>query len=902
LYQILKDYLNSNFEAYIREWFPNAYRINYTTWKTGDFNDSKPRNKNDGSLVFNMRDKYAKDFSTGETAGDIISIYAKRYCHGDNKQAFTELVERYNLQDIFPAKNAKDTKNNSYSTNEYNQNTYDNTYAAATEDDTANQPKPNVHKTKPTKETIEKDNKIKNILSKIQDYKAGDPVDLYLKARGITKYSHETKIVNGDKMDIMVNIIKDHKNNSSVVGIHEIFLTKDGKKRQTDNFPSKIQRAFTNKSISGNPVKLQAKGSNNGFIYVTEGIENGLSLQEHINNEVWCSLSIVNIPTLPFDDNKVYIIVFDNDLNKEAGRHNLEQTLEKLSKLKNKHFLYLLPSEEGKDANDLLKENKLKHLLLHKTPVPIQTKNSVRTSNGKSREGFSPYKPNEINEIYNNNDNAFPPSLFNFINIPYDNKGIAKRFLARYGDKYKNIINVGFFKYNDGVYKDHCDNHLFHDIEQTLVLTWYEFNYLTDKEQIKSFKQLWKTRGIGEYSTIIAIERYIRKMFELEADAKDFDNENDNIINMNNGYFDLDKIEFKPHTPSKLFTKKVEVDYKDSLNLGYMNSDWLKFLNQVFNNDQEKIRYAQKAIGYTFSTSIEEEKVFIIKGVPRSGKNTFLETIGTIMADYSDTEDEDFIVSRDKNSNYLLDARAQLKGKRFLHISELSAKSRINSNLIKRLAGDKYMTGAEKFKGKITYKQQVKYWIATNNLDFDNFDDSVRTKLAIIEFNNRFYPEGSKESKETGRVIDKSLKDRLLEPHNRQFILKWIIEGYKLYKKEGLTPTEEMENILNQVERDNDGIKTFFNENMKQFNEENQTVYEQKDINEIYQIYSAFEQQEYGTPPERIVTLRKFFKILRNRGFTIERKYLNKFGKKNYYILGWCLLEDRVVDKYNSVD
>jgi phage/plasmid-associated DNA primase len=109
-------------------------------------------------------------------------------------------------------------------------------------------------------------------------------------------------------------------------------------------------------------------------------------------------------------------------------------------------------------------------------------------------------------------------------------------------------------------------------------------------------------------------------------------------------------------------------------------------------------------MGYTFSTSTREEKVFLIKGITRSGKNTFLDTIGEIMIEYSDTETEDFMCSKDLNNNFLLDVRARLKGKRFLHISEVSPKNRVNSTVIKRLAGDRYITGAEKFKGKIRYK------------------------------------------------------------------------------------------------------------------------------------------------------------------------------------------------------
>jgi hypothetical protein len=94
------------------------------------------------------------------------------------------------------------------------------------------------------------------------------------------------------------------------------------------------------------------------------------------------------------------------------------------------------------------------------------------------------------------------------------------------------------------------NNELFADIRSTLVKTYYEFDYLTDKEQIQSFKKLWKTKGIGEYSTINAVEKYVKRMMELDAKPEDFDNENNNIINLNNGYYDLDKK--IPHSPDIL--------------------------------------------------------------------------------------------------------------------------------------------------------------------------------------------------------------------------------------------------------------------------------------------------------------------------------------------------------------
>ena len=76
MFKRVREYLNNDFETYIRQWFPNAKKCGNNIYKTGDFNDTESK---DGSLIFNLTEKYTKDFNTGETAGDIISIYAKRY-------------------------------------------------------------------------------------------------------------------------------------------------------------------------------------------------------------------------------------------------------------------------------------------------------------------------------------------------------------------------------------------------------------------------------------------------------------------------------------------------------------------------------------------------------------------------------------------------------------------------------------------------------------------------------------------------------------------------------------------------------------------------------------------------------------------------------------------------------
>jgi hypothetical protein len=267
------------------------------------------------------------------------------------KKAFDELVERYNLQHLFQNynnPNNTNNTNNNFNINKLNNSSNNNTlntdnynnpnsFSFINDNSNKNEYNDNIPRTnsvnnytnnnannvnsgdndrEQTKESQINDQKITNLLNKIKSYEKGDPVDLYLKSRNIKKGSKDIKIYTDtyNKVNILVNEIKDPKKNDRVVGINEIFLTKDGKKRVDNIIPTKIHRIYNNcKGNTVQPVRLSPKGDNNGFIYVTEGIENGLSLQEHINNEVWCSLSINNFLKLPYESNKRYIFVFDND-------------------------------------------------------------------------------------------------------------------------------------------------------------------------------------------------------------------------------------------------------------------------------------------------------------------------------------------------------------------------------------------------------------------------------------------------------------------------------------------------------------------------------------------------------------------------------------------------------------
>lgn len=794
-------------------------------------------------------------------------------------------------------------------------------------------------KKKLTDKDKEKDKEIQAIINNVKLYQTGDPVDLYLKNNGIKQHNNDCYIYTTDKYSSLVNF-KYHfypaeksswnneiyENTNAIEGIQQIFLTKEGQVRPENGNITSITRDNFSIYVDSpiySPFVLPAKKDNSNLIYITtKSILFALKIQQETNNEVWYVDDVKYITKLPLENNKIYIFVFETKTDKTTQIENPEtflgvnryqdkiQTLKRLNikhniaidennhktveycynefsnaltidtiknHFKNKHILYI----ELNDLTDDIKQ------LTTQTPKAIEIEHILRQNKRtKTYQGWRPTKqPNTPD-----NDKLTQT----FIGLQYDSMGLARRFLTRYGNQYKKVDGLGIVKQNKGIWEVNKQDELFNDIQKTVLATVYEWDYLTDPMLQESFKKLWIKKGVGEYKTISQVEEYVKRLYELNISIEEFDKETNNIINLKNGYFDLDKMELLEHNDSKLFLRQLNINYNP--NAEFKNSDWEKFLLTTFcnkidgdyRNDKEgmnKIHFLQKAIGYTFSTSIAEEKLFIIKGVTRSGKNTFLDTIQEVMGDYcGDMQDEEFITSKEQNSNYLLSIRASLKGKRFLHISEIGKNKKLNGSQIKRLTGNRRMTAKYMHQNSFSYKQQCKYWIATNNIDFTEFDESIKTKLMIIDFNKRFYEQNTNEAKATGRVIDKTLKDRLITDKNKEIILNWIIQGYWMYKQEGLEQTEEMKETLDEIERDNDSLGMFIKDRMETVEETATYKSDKKTAKEIYEYYRTYEKDNYSTPDDMIMGYRKFVKNIRARGYSVKKLWCRSEASMEIYI------------------
>ena len=85
---------------------------------------------------------------------------------------------------------------------------------------------------------------------------------------------------------------------------------------------------------------------------------------------------------------------------------------------------------------------------------------------------------------------------------------------------------------------------------------------------------------------------------------------------------------------------------------------WIAFLNEVMDGDQQMVDFLSRATGYTLSADTSAQAMFFPYGDGCNGKGVFLEVVRHVMGGYGkDTSFETFVVTKNKN-----EARNDLAG------------------------------------------------------------------------------------------------------------------------------------------------------------------------------------------------------------------------------------------------
>lgn len=275
------------------------------------------------------------------------------------------------------------------------------------------------------------------------------------------------------------------------------------------------------------------------------------------------------------------------------------------------------------------------------------------------------------------------------------------------------------------------------------------------------------------------------------------DPEPDDIISCRNGLLNVKTGDLLPHTP-RFFTRNgLDFDYEDPIWADPPRL-WLRFLNDVFEGDQDSINLLQEAFGYILSLDTKQQKFFSLIGPPRGGKGT----IGRVLGRMIGRENTSNVDPEHATTGF---GMQDLVGKSLLLFSDLiiTRDTKIGTlvSMILRMTGEDDMNIARKFRDDWKGRTTARIFIISNAPLFaQNQAGALAARMIPIVTMATF------EGREDLELTDKLLPEL-------PGILNWSINGLRRLRTRGrfILP-ERSKDMLHRVRVYSAPVKTFVDE------------------------------------------------------------------------------------------
>lgn len=213
---------------------------------------------------------------------------------------------------------------------------------------------------------------------------------------------------------------------------------------------------------------------------------------------------------------------------------------------------------------------------------------------------------------------------------------------------------------------------------------------------------------------------------------------------------------------------------------------WDRFLNEVFEGDEEMIAFIQRLLGYAISGSVKNHILPIFVGSGRNGKGTIFETMHMVMGDLCQPIQAEMLLDNGMNRSAAAPSAdiMGLKGLRMAYASENDPNRRFS------LARAKWFSGGDTLRGRrpndkheITFAPTHKLFLGTNDIPSAIADDfAFWQRVKVVRFNLSFVD--AEPAAPNQRRADNDLPDKLRAESSG--ILAWLVRGCLGWQRIGL--------------------------------------------------------------------------------------------------------------------
>lgn len=319
------------------------------------------------------------------------------------------------------------------------------------------------------------------------------------------------------------------------------------------------------------------------------------------------------------------------------------------------------------------------------------------------------------------------------------------------------------------------------------------------------------------------------------------------LLTCPNGTLDLETRTLRPNDPAHLITRTTNTAYDPAATC----PAWIKFLHEIFDNNQELIGYMQRAIGYSLTADMREDVIHICWGTGSNGKSTWGNTLGGVLGDYAESANVATFLADNlpRSSSGPSEDLARLRGARFLRASEPDERRALNSSLLKELTGREPITARFLFGSTFKFKPVFKLWISANHKPaIHDASHGMWRRMRLIPFTIQI----------SDAQKDGTLEGRLL--NERAGILNWALQGTQDWIQYGLGAPEAVMAATEQYRTDSDLLGLFLRD-LCVFDD-----YRKVDAGKLYQAYKHWCERT----GERAWANQAFHRKLTDRGFPID--------------------------------
>jgi len=295
--------------------------------------------------------------------------------------------------------------------------------------------------------------------------------------------------------------------------------------------------------------------------------------------------------------------------------------------------------------------------------------------------------------------------------------------------------------------------------------------------------------------------------------------------------------------PDALITKGTDIEYDESASC----PQFIEFLDQIFEGDQDLIGFVQRAIGYTLTGRNQEQCMFLMFGEGANGKSVLQNVIAALLGEFRVSAPPQMLVSKARSATNDI---ARLRGARLVTLSEESAGGRWDESLVKQLTGGDQISARELYKDFESFVVTAKMWMATNHLPrINGVDYAIWRRMKVIPFRYRV----------TEEEIDRDLQSKLLD--ELPGILNWATQGCRDWQANGLGSCPALDEATQGFRSGSDAIHLWLSRRT-----EKQSVAETK-ASVLYDDY-----REFAESIGEAITITRFGKELASHGYNKRKR------------------------------